>query len=275
MNQDARPLLPPSAVAVPRRLVMRERTEYGARTVPEETAIALTYGRATHAVVMATPADLEDLAVGFSLSEGFIARADEIAELEIVRQPLGIEVRMALLGDRADVLESRRRSMAGFVGCGLCGIETLSAAVRRLPRVEGEIRVSSLVVFEAMASLRLAQPLGEQTRAVHGAGFWSLEAKTFIAVREDVGRHNALDKLIGCLARNGTSASNGFIALTSRVSIELVQKAATVGVPMLAAVSAPSAHALRAAEEAGLTLVAVARDNSFEIFTHGERITIP
>ena len=272
MSEEAPPPIPPRAVTVPCRVVARERTEAGTRTVPEETAIAFTYGRATYAVMMATPADLEDFAVGFSLSEGIVARADEIAEFEILHRPLGIELRMALAGGRAEALESRRRSMAGPAGCGLCGIESLSAAVRRPPRVRDDFRVAPTTIFKAMSALRTAQPLNEETRAVHGASFWALENDGFVAVREDVGRHNALDKLLGALARDGQGVTRGFIALTSRVSIELVQKAASIGASMLVAVSAPTAYAHRAADEAGLTLAAVARDDSFEVFTHGERI---
>lgn len=275
MSKDERLTIPPRAVEVRRRLVARDGAEEGVRVVPEETAIAFTYGRASYAIMMATPDDLEDFALGFSLSEGIVSSPDEIAELELVRQPLGIELRMTLTGNRAEALESRRRSMAGPAGCGLCGIESLSAAVRTPPKVAGDFRIAPATIFEAMAALHGAQPLNAETRAVHGAGFWSAEQNKLIAVREDVGRHNALDKLIGALARSGQGADTGFIALTSRVSIELVQKAAAVGCPMLVAVSAPTAYALRAAEEAGLTLVAVARDDSFEVFTHGERIGSP
>jgi FdhD protein len=263
---------PQSTVKVARRLVARGHGEDGTRTVPQETAIAFTYGRATYAVMMATPADLEDFAIGFSLSEGIVARADEIAELEIVRQPLGIELRMVLAGNRSEALEARRRNMAGPAGCGLCGIESLSAAVRTPPRVEAGLRIRHATVFRAMSDLGAAQPLNALTRAVHGAGFWSMDQNRLLAVREDVGRHNALDKLIGALERAGEGTARGFIVLTSRISIELVQKAAAAGVPMLVAVSAPTAYAIRAADEAGLTLAAVARDDSFEIFTHAERI---
>ncbi len=266
---------PPSALEVPRLLVTRDRVENGARSIPEETAIAFTYGRASYAIMMATPSDLEDFAVGFSLSEAIVDHAGDIAELEVVPQPLGIELRMMLSGDRAAALEARRRSMAGPAGCGLCGIESLSAAVRTPPRVHGDFRLAPATIFAAMAALRDAQPFNAETRAVHGAGFWSLEAQALVAVREDVGRHNALDKLAGALARSGQGASHGFVALTSRISIELVQKAAAIGCPMLVAVSAPTAYAVRAAEAAGLTLAAVARDDSFEIFTHSQRIAQP
>ncbi len=246
--------------------------ERGRRPVPEETAVAFTYGRATYAVMMATPQDFEDFAVGFSLTEGIVARADEITELEVVRLPLGVELRMTLATEHRTALEARRRNMAGPAGCGLCGIESLDAAVRKPAAVGIGPRIAPEIVFRAMQKLRGLQPLNAETHAVHGAGFWSLDEDGFIAVREDVGRHNALDKLAGALTRAGCGAEQGIIALTSRVSIELVQKAAAIGCTVIAAVSAPTGFALRAAEEAGLTLIAVARDDSFEVFTHHERI---
>jgi len=267
--------LPEPALSAGRLRVTRTGSGRGTRAIPEETAVAFTYGRAAYAVMMATPKDLEDFAVGFSLTEKIVDRRDEIAELEIVAQPRGIELRMMLSGNRGEALESRRRSMAGPAGCGLCGIESLDAAVRNPAKVEAAPRIAFKTLFRAMRELRACQPLNAETHAVHAAGFWSLDAGGFTAVREDVGRHNALDKLAGALARADRAASHGFIALTSRVSIELVQKAAAIGSPLIAAVSAPTGFALRAADEAGLTLIAIARDDSFEIFTHGERIEGP
>lgn len=263
------------AFGVERLRVGQAGAEIGRRSVPEETAIAFTYGHAGYAVMMATPGDLEDFATGFSLTEGIVERADEITELEILRLALGIELRMTLARDRDAALDARRRRMAGPAGCGLCGIESLEAAVRKPAPVTADLRVTPEVIFRAMRELRAHQPLNEETRAVHGAGFWAADEDKFAAVREDVGRHNALDKLAGALARDGRDAGKGFVALTSRVSIELVQKAAAIGCPMIAAVSAPTGLAIRTAEEAGITLVAVARDDSFEVFTHGERVKAP
>ena len=266
---------PPAVAHVPRTLVTRETVSNGARDIPEETAVAFTYGSATFAVMMATPEDIEDFAVGFSLTEGIIENVGEITSVEVVQHDRGIEARMALAGSRNEQLESRRRRLAGPAGCGLCGIESLDAAVRTPRKVSTNLQVNPKTIFFALSSLREHQRLNRATHAVHAAGFWSEHGHRLVAVREDVGRHNALDKLAGALAREDIAAHEGFIVLSSRLSIELVQKAAAIGCPMLVAVSAPTNYALRAAEEAGMTLVAVARDDSFEVFAHPERITAP
>jgi FdhD protein len=222
--------------------------------------------------MMATPEYIEDFAIGFSITEGIVERVSEITSLEIVPHEQGIEARMTLAGARDEQLLSRRRRLAGVAGCGLCGIESLEAAVRDPPQVKSDIQVDADTIFSAIGLLREQQHLNAMTRAVHAAGFWSRAEACFVAVREDVGRHNALDKLAGALARKGVDAGLGFIVLSSRLSIELVQKAATIGCPMLVAVSAPTNFALRAAEVAGMTLIAVAREDSFEIFTHRSRV---
>jgi FdhD protein len=257
---------------IQRTLVTHYDVSDGARAIPEETAIALSYGSVTFAVMMATPEHIEDFAIGFSLTEGIIERASEIASLEIVQHEQGIEARMTLAGARDEQLLSRRRRLAGPAGCGLCGIESLEAAVRPPREVKSDLRVGADIVFTAIGSLRQHQQLNAVTKAVHAAGFWSPAENGFVVVREDVGRHNALDKLAGALARAGVAARHGFIVLSSRLSIELVQKAATIGCPMLVAVSAPTNFALRAADTAGMTLIAVAREDSFEIFTHRQRV---
>jgi FdhD protein len=251
----------------------RGRWERGARQVAEETAIALTYNRATYAVMMATPADLEDFAVGFSLAEGVIERADEIEEIEIVEAASsdGIEARMWVAPERAAAMGERRRAIAGPTGCGLCGLDSLAQALRPPPRVGPGLQVLPGEIEAAVAALAPGQALGRATRAVHAAGFWR-PGRGLIALREDVGRHNALDKLAGALARAGEDAAAGLIVMTSRVSVELVQKAARMGAGVLVAVSAPTGLALRAAEAAGITLVAVAREDGFELFTHPERV---
>jgi len=222
--------------------------------------------------MMATPQDIEDFAIGFSLTEGVIEKAAEITSIEIVPLDRGIEARMTLSRWRNEQLESRRRRLAGPAGCGLCGIESLEAAVRPARAIHSNLQVKAETVFSAVASLREHQRLNAATRAMHAAGFWSAGEGRLVAVREDVGRHNALDKLAGALAREDIDAAGGFIVLSSRLSIELVQKAAAIGCPTLVAVSAPTNFALRAAGAAGMTLVAVARDDSFEVFTHVQRI---
>jgi FdhD protein len=266
---DGKP--PPPSLSVPSLAWRSGEMSASARAVPEETAVAFTFNGTTHAVMMATPGDLEDFALGFALTEGLIEAPSEIASLEIVRTSAGIELRSWLPEDRAKAYAARRRSMAGPTGCGLCGIESLEEATRPAPFVSNASRFDSGAIIKAMASLPSQQKLNRQTSAVHAAGFWT-PARGLVAVREDVGRHNALDKLIGALVRGGDVAAHGIVLLTSRVSIELIQKAARFGAPVVAAVSAPTAAGVRLAGACGITLVAIARGQDFEVFTHPERI---
>jgi len=246
-------------------------SEAGRRDVPEETPIAIVHDATTTAVMMATPADLEDFALGFSVTEGLISDAADVTGFEAAPSALGIELRVWLASDRSAMLTARRRAMAGPTGCGLCGIESLAEAVRPARTVGEGSSFTGDQVREALRALSAAQVLGQRTRAVHAAGWWTADAG-LVAVREDVGRHNALDKLVGALWREGVGPDRGMVVLTSRVSVELVQKAAAFGAQVLVAVSAPTALAIRMAEAAGMTLVAVARDDGFEIFTRPERI---
>jgi FdhD protein len=243
----------------------------GDRAIPEEAAIALSYDGSSHAVMMATPQDLEDFALGFSLTEGIVSKIDEIERLEIVEFALGIELRMWLAEPRAERVRERRRYMAGPTGCGLCGIESLAEAMRPIACVSGGERFTPPDIMRALASVAPAQALNRETRAFHAAAFWE-PGCGLVALREDVGRHNALDKLCGVLARERIAGSSGIVLLTSRVSVEMVQKAAVLDVPVVVAVSAPTALAVRAADAAGITLIAVARGDGFEIFTHPHRV---
>ncbi len=241
------------------------------RMVPEETAIAFTFNGLTHAVMMATPADFEDFAVGFAVNEGLIESSGDILRLDIVPTQLGVELRAWLPDERANAYSARRRSMAGPTGCGLCGIESLEEAVRCAPPVASSLTFTPDDVVRAMQALPFGQTLHSQTHAVHAAGFWT-PTQGLVALREDVGRHNALDKLAGALRRGGLCAAEGLLLLTSRVSIELIQKAARMKAPVLVAVSAPTAAAIRLAEACGIAVVAVARGGDFELFTHPERM---
>jgi FdhD protein len=263
--------LPRPVVRVPRSIWRATGSAQGERAIPEETAIAFTYNTASYAVMMATPQDLEDFAVGFSLTEGVISSIDAVDSIDIVEKEMGIELRIWLKARDAVEFLGRRRKMAGPTGCGLCGVESLVEAMRPPPTV-GEGRVFTPdQLMTAVESLFPLQMLNQETRAVHAAGFWEPE-RGLVAVREDVGRHNALDKLAGAMARDGATARSGLVVLTSRVSVEMVQKSAAIGAPMIVAVSAPTALAVRMAEACGMTLVAIARKDGFEVFTHPRRV---
>jgi FdhD protein len=244
----------------------------GSRSIPEEAAVALTYNGGTYAVMMTTPNDLEDFAVGFSLSEGVISSSADIHSLDVVRLDDGVELRMWLNEPNAERLQERRRHITGPTGCGLCGIESIAEAMRAPSIVRHGQQFSPENIMAAMQSLPSHQDLNIETQAVHAAAFWNL-ASGMVVVREDVGRHNSLDKLSGALARSSVAASAGIILLTSRISVEMVQKSAAIGAPVMVSVSAPTALAVRMADAAGITLVAIARADGFEVFTHPSRIS--
>jgi FdhD protein len=249
-----------------------------ARVIPEETALALTYNGGTYAVMMGTPQDLEDFAIGFSLSEGIIQSPEDIDSLDIVNLEDGIELRMWLAQSKADRLSERRRQIAGPTGCGLCGIDSIAEAIRPAAVVAPGGSFSPQQITAAIQSIPPLQQINVATRAVHAAAFWT-PARGIVALREDVGRHNALDKLAGALAQQKVAAGeqkvaagDGMVLLTSRVSVEMVQKTAAMGAPLMVAVSAPTALAVRMADAAGITLAAIARADGFEVFTHPGRI---
>jgi FdhD protein len=259
-------------VRVVRRQIWREdSSSCGSRSIPEETAVALTYNGGAYAVMMATPQDLEDFAVGFSLSEGIISSPADIELLDIEVLDDGIEVQMWLNKSKADRLRERRRRIAGPTGCGLCGIESIAEAMRPAAPIAHGRQFSPEQIMAAMRILPACQKLNLETRAVHAAAFWSSRSG-IVAVREDIGRHNALDKLSGSLASASIATSEGIILLTSRVSVERVPKSAATGVPVMVSVSAPTALAVRMADTAGITLAAIARADGFEVFTHPWRI---
>ncbi|HEX2020658.1 MAG TPA: formate dehydrogenase accessory sulfurtransferase FdhD, partial [Aurantimonas sp.] len=232
----------------------------------------ISVGGSTHAVMMATPSHLRELAIGLALNERIVEEAAEIERIEIVASDLGIDCRLWLSAARAADYTVRRRQMTGPVGCGLCGVESLELAQRTLPAVA--VRGPGLApaaIEAAVAAMAEAQALSRRTRAVHAAAF-HVPGEGMIVAREDVGRHNALDKVAGHLAGAGVDPAKGFLTITSRVSVELIQKAAVMGCGLIAAVSAPTALAIGEAEAAGITLLAVVRGAEFELFTHPRRI---
>ena len=263
-------VVPAPARCVPRQAWRNGSTLIGERTLAEEVPVAFSYDGTTHAVLMATPDDLEDFALGFSYTEGIVTTPAEIAELAVVGVADGIVLRMWLTGDRSDAFAARRRRFVGPAGCGMCGLESLQEANRATPIANSYLQVSRQDIAEAVAALPARQQLNMQTRAVHAAAFWRPDQS--LVLREDVGRHNALDKLAGAMLRASGSAADGVVVLSSRISIELVQKVGMMGAAILIGVSAPTALAVRTAESTGLTLLGIARDDGFEVFTHPERI---
>ena len=260
-------------VTATRRLAHRAGgTMAAARMVPEETPVALSFAGTTHAVMMASPADLEDFALGFSLTEGIVATPGEIETIEVQDLGAGIDIQIRLKDAANTRFQARRRRLAGPVGCGLCGIESIEEAMRAVASVDAEkLALTAEDVARAVRLLSRNQPLHAETGAVHAAGFYT-PGKGIVAVREDVGRHNALDKLAGALVRAGIEGPAGAVVVTSRVSVEMVQKTAAIGAPAIVAVSAPTALALRTAEEAGMTLVALVRGDEFDVFSCPGRV---
>ena len=261
----------PPVIPTKREIWRGYRPTEGTRLIPEETALALTYNGGAYAVMMGTPRDLRDFAVGFSLNEGIVRSAGDIESLDIVELDDGVELRMWLSPDQAARLGERRRHIAGPTGCGICGVESIAEALRPAAVVAGGGPFAPDEIMSAMASIAQLQKINTETRAVHAAAFWKA-TDGIVALREDVGRHNALDKLAGALAQQNAAAADGMVLLTSRVSVEMVQKTAAIGAPLLVAVSAPTALAVRTAERAGITLAAIARSDGFEVFSHPGRI---
>jgi FdhD protein len=241
------------------------------RAVPEEVAVGISYDSQPYAVLMATPADLEDLALGFTVSER-IATAADVLDVRIGEHPDGLVADVLLSAEGAkSSRERRRRNMEGRSSCGLCGVQDLDDAVRALPPLPAGFTVRRTAVQAALAALEIQQTLGQATRAVHAAAWADAEGQLRL-VREDVGRHNALDKLVGAALRAGHDPAQAFVVVTSRCSYEMVEKTAIAGVSLLAAISAPTALAIRRAAGANLTLIALARADGHAVFTGAERV---
>ncbi|GLQ39744.1 sulfurtransferase FdhD [Rhizobium albus] len=241
-------------------------------SLPDEVPVSITCNGSSQAVMMATPRDVEDFAWGFALSEGFIQSPDDVDWFDVLQHDNGIEARFWLKAERAADLGARRRKMAGPVGCGLCGIDSLQEAMRPLPRMEaGNVRLSVAAIHEARTELRVHQPLRDETRGLHAAGFMHPGLGILLA-REDVGRHNALDKLCGAMFRCGIETAAGAVIITSRISVDLVQKCVISGIPALIGMSTPTRAAVTVAEAAGLTLAAF-NHGDIEIYANAHRIS--
>ncbi len=240
--------------------------------IAAEVPVALTYNRMSHVVMMATPLDLEDFAVGFSTTEGLIGGLDDISGIRIIPRPGGVELAMTIGEDWFDRLATRRRNLVGRTGCGLCGAENIEQALRQPKPVARGFSVSHSALQVAVSDLENHQPLQAETGATHGAAWCGTDGK-IIAVREDVGRHNALDKLIGSLVRGGYQPDSGFVLVSSRASYEMVYKTAAAGIELIMAVSAPTTLAVEFARQSGVTLVGFARPGRHNIYTFPERVT--
>lgn len=236
-----------------------------------EVPVALVYNGRPHVVMMCTPADLEDFAVGFSVTEAIVPAAADVARVDVVKYGKGIELQVEIPAAHADRLLERGRAITGRTGCGLCGVEVIDEALREPRPVRSPLVVARAALWRASETLGARQPLNNATNAIHAAA-WAAADGTLRVVREDVGRHNALDKVLGALARAGEDPGGGFLIVTSRASYELVQKAAIANVALLAAVSRPTALAVQLADDAGITLVGLLRGRTANVYSHAERI---
>ncbi|MFZ6673986.1 formate dehydrogenase accessory sulfurtransferase FdhD [Undibacterium sp. Xuan67W] len=263
-----------------------ERTD---DAIAEEIPVALVFNGVSHAVMMATPMDLEDFAIGFSLAEQIVDRPDQIYDIECIQSApaLGIEVQITIASDCFVRLKDKRRSLSGKTGCGLCGLESLTALDLAAPFIVRDVQVGKQALAKAFEELQSKQPVNALTGALHAAAWSDLHGEIQI-VREDVGRHNALDKLIGALTadtrrqfreQSATSliatslaSRTGFAVMTSRASYELVQKAARAGIAILATISAPTTLAISIAERAGICLIGFVREKGFVVYSHPERL---
>ncbi|MDD5272712.1 MAG: formate dehydrogenase accessory sulfurtransferase FdhD [Methylovulum sp.] len=242
--------------------------------IAEEVPIALVYNGIPHVVMLATPTNLEEFALGFSITEGIIGDPQELLSTRVYNRANGIEVQLKIPEQRFSCLSDKGRNLTGRTGCGLCGASTLKQAIRQPPPVHGNLQVTSDELIGALAEVKQRQKLNKLTGSVHAAA-WAVPGQGIVDLREDVGRHNALDKLIGLLLKSKRDLSAGFVIVTSRASYEMVQKTAFVGVTLLAAISAPTGLAIRLANDTGVTLIGFARDRQHVVYTHPQRLLHP
>jgi len=242
-----------------------------AETIAEETPVAVVYNGIPHVVMMATPQDLEDFTLGFSLTEELITSPDQLQRVECVRYGQGIEVQATVSADREEVIAARTRRLTGRTGCGICGADSVAAVLKTLHPIPPGPPIPPSAVQRALEQVTSHQTLNAASGAIHAAA-WAGSDGTIRLVREDVGRHNALDKLIGALVKQGTDPRSGFVVVTSRASFEMVQKTTVLGAPLMAAISGPTGLAVRVAQQSGLTLVGFARGTRHTVYTHPERL---
>ncbi|HTJ26054.1 MAG TPA: formate dehydrogenase accessory sulfurtransferase FdhD [Candidatus Limnocylindria bacterium] len=262
------------AQSVARRTLTRLSDDGAAPTdasVAEETPVALVYNGWPHVVMMCTPADVEDFALGFTLTEEIVADPSDVTRIEAVRYSQGIEVEIVIPQPAADALHERGRSLVGRTGCGLCGVTTIDDALRAGKAVREARTITPAAIFRAGEELPKWQQYNEETGAFHAAG-WATREGNVVLAREDVGRHNALDKLIGAMLRERIDPAGGFAIMTSRASYELVQKCAVAGIALLAAISRPTGLAVRMAEATGITLVGLVRGRTANAYSHPDRL---
>lgn len=239
--------------------------------IAEEVPIALVYNGVPHVVMLATPTNLEEFALGFSITEGIIGHPLELLSTRVYQRAHGIEVQLKIPEERFVCLSDKGRNMTGRTGCGLCGATSLKQAIRQPPPVRGDLALSADDLATALADIKQRQKLNKLTGSVHAAA-WAVPGQGIVDVREDVGRHNALDKLLGLLLKTNTDVNTGFVVVTSRASFEMVQKTAFVGISLLAAISAPTGLAIRLAQDTGLTLVGFARGHDHVVYSHPRRL---
>jgi FdhD protein len=265
------PQLPAGATVIEARALRGGAVAPTHECVPQEIPVALEYNGVSHVVMLATPADLEDFALGFSLTEGLIDAPEDLLEFDAGARDSGIVLSLRITARCEARLKDRRRNLAGRTGCGLCGTDSLDQVLRAPTRALPPTRVSASALQRSVRELAQRQPLQQATGAVHAAAWCALDGGVLI-VREDVGRHNALDKLIGAMARGGVDPAQGLVAITSRASVEMVQKTALAGVAVLAAVSAPTLLAVQSARQSGLMLAGFVRDDRATIYCGAERL---
>jgi formate dehydrogenase accessory protein FdhD len=239
--------------------------------VAEEVPVALVYNGIPHVVMMATPADLEDFALGFSLTEDLIAGPSDLKRVEVIRYSQGIEIQATVSQEREEVIAGRTRRLSGRTGCGICGTDSIAAVLREVHPVPATGHFTAAALHAGVQALAAGQRLNQAAGAIHAAG-WATRDGEVATIREDVGRHNALDKLIGALMKAEVDPASGFVVVTSRASFEMVQKATVLGTPLLAAISGATGLAIRLAEEAGLTLIGFIRSDRHTVYTHPERM---